>query len=138
MLAEAYDGDASEAQIAMNHALRLDDQKDFIDIPEEDADSRPSRRRAHTREPAEELAARDISMRTEAGKNVKAADHGASSIKADHDDLMLMSSQMQPIEAATYIVVPAFINLIEIFSQPLWQRRPDGPEALLCNQTVRG
>ncbi len=129
MLAEAYEGDAKEAHAAIAHDLRVGDKKDTLDVAGEEAvENKPSRRRATAGQPAEEAADRDMSKRIEAGK------HEAPSVKLAHDELMLLSSQLRPIETATHISLTAFINLVGILAQPLWQRRTDGLEALARNQ----
>lgn len=131
MLDEVFDGDMSEAQIAIDHNVKPDEPRDCFEAHKEAPEAgnsmpKPSHRMLKAKQSEDQF-----STRIDEGDHVKTANDEHRSVKTAHEELMLLSSHISPIETATHVSFLPFINLLSILAQPLWQRQTGSIEALL-------
>ncbi|WP_273795104.1 hypothetical protein [Brucella intermedia] len=134
MLEEAYDCDCSEAIVAIQNDQRPDEAEGSKPGQDHTTSSKPTHRTGHqeTSEDQIELTAFDLKAGKEASQGTAYhTGNSANLVKNAHDDLMLVSSHMRPVETATHVSFTAFVRLVAIFSRPLWQRRRGCMEDLL-------
>lgn len=130
MLAEAYDGDHSEALGAGLSGRRPSIGKDSDHRLDDDTD-RSGLKRPHVK-PQQETSGNsgfleNIRKRQNAG-SVESATRNAPtavppiSTRESHNQLMLAASQLDQSETASYINFPAFNTLTDILSKKTWTR----------------
>lgn len=129
MLAEAYDGDTSEALAVGLSARRAGDGKDhdpgFNDTAGQSQRLRP---RAVPREAPQDTSSgildgmRKRQAAGPVGQNNTPATVSGTSTKASHDHLMLVASQMGQAETASHLSFQAFQALTGILAGKSWAR----------------
>ncbi|MCP1846115.1 hypothetical protein ACVIHI_009106 [Bradyrhizobium sp. USDA 4524] len=145
MLAEAQDGDTSEAlAVALGGARQraVPELKDaVISSQPRWKTAKPVFRTEVDQDSANLLfGLRDKQNAERLGGESAIAHAGGArllSVKNSHDQLMLTASQMRSSEAATHISYRAFLKLTKILSSSDWVRNVHCSEALLRSQMAR-
>lgn len=148
IMKEATDGDTSEAfslgvlggaggRPGRQRDDRKRDDKTIGGSGGQEYHGTPDEENSESFDPLERLRARVDSKSAPSGETTKAGAIGTKQIGAvttRHENLMVVSSMMQPRQIATHIGQQNFHSVAAVFGKPMWIREPNGREQFMATQ----